>query len=113
LREPVSALNVLKEANTLWPENEQVLLRLGTAYAAAGNPADALKILEPYLERNPNDHERLYVALQAIYQARAAGKSIKSPAGDKALFDRYAAAYKAANGPQAELVEVWRKAVAR
>lgn len=113
LREPVSALNVLREANTLWPENEQVLLRLGTAYAAAGNPADALKILEPYLERNPNDHERLYVALQAIYQARAAGKSIKSPAEDKALFDRYATAYKAANGPQVELVEVWRKAVAR
>jgi VWFA-related protein len=113
LREPVSALNVLKEANTLWPDNEQVLLRLGTAYAAAGNPADALKILEPYLERNPNDHERLYLALQSIYQARAAGRSIKSPAEDKALFERYAAAYKAANGRQAELVEVWRKAVAR
>jgi VWFA-related protein len=113
LGELVSALNILKEANTLWPQNEQVLLRLGTAYAAAGNPADALGILEPYLERNPTDHERLYVALQAIYRAKAAGKSIKSPDEDKALFNRYAAAYKAANGRHAEMVEVWRKAVSK
>ncbi len=46
------------------------------------------------------------VALQALYRAKAAGKSIESPDEDKALFNRYAAAYKAANGPHAEMVEV-------
>ncbi len=36
LGELVSALNILKEANTLWPQNEQVLLRLGTAIRGGG-----------------------------------------------------------------------------
>jgi VWFA-related protein len=113
LREPHSALEILKEARTLWPDNEQVLLRLGTANAASGNRSEAVAILEPYLERNPTDHERIYLLLQTLYEARAAGTSVKSPAEDKALFDKYAAAYAAASGPQQAMVEVWRKAVGR
>lgn len=113
LREPHSALNILKEANTLWPDNDQVLLRMGTAYAAGGKRTEALAILEPYLERNPTDHERIFLVLQTLYEARAAGTSVKSPADDRALFDKYATVYAAAKGPQQEMVEVWRKAVQR
>ncbi|HEU4928419.1 MAG TPA: VWA domain-containing protein [Candidatus Krumholzibacteria bacterium] len=113
LREPHSALNILKEAMTIWPDNDQVLLRMGTAYAAGGKRSEALAILEPYLDRNPTDHERTFLVLQTLYEARAAGTSVKSPAEDRALFDKYAAAYAAAKGPQAEMVEIWRKAVRR
>ena len=113
LRESHSALNILKEASTLWPDNDQVLLRMGTAYAAGGKRSEAFAILEPYVQRNPTDHERIFVLLQTLYEARAAGSSVKSPAEDRALFDKYAQAYAEAKGPQQEMVEVWRKAVQR
>ncbi len=74
-----------------------------------GNHGEALKVLDPYLARNPSDHERYFVALRAMYDARTAGISIKSPPEDAALFERYAAAYKSAGGPQVALVEQWRK----
>jgi VWFA-related protein len=109
LRDVDAALDILDDAKTLWPGNDQIQLRLGTAYAMQGNPAEALKVLDPYLARNPSDHERYFVALRAIYDARTAGTSIKSPPEDAALFERYAAAYKSAGGPQVALVEQWQK----
>jgi VWFA-related protein len=103
------AVDILTEAATLWPDSEEVQLRLGTALAQAGRAADALKILDPYLVRHPEDHERHFVALRAIYEAHAAGGPVTTPEEDRQRFDRYAAAYAAAKGPQQELVERWRK----
>jgi VWFA-related protein len=113
LRDVDAALDILDEAKTLWPTSDQVQLRLGTAYAMQGNPVEAVKVLDPYLARNPSDHERYFVALRAIYDARTAGTSIKSPPEDVALFERYAAAYKSAGGPQVAMVEQWRKSLAK
>jgi hypothetical protein len=86
-----------------------VQLRLGTALSLNGQQADALRILEGYLEKHPEDAERQFVALRTIYEAAAAGKPIKSAAEDRALFEKYAAAYAAANGPQLAMVEQWKK----
>jgi len=109
LREVDQAVDILKEASTLWPDNEQVQLRLGTALAMAGQPADALAVLDPYLEKHPDDHERLFVALRTIYEARASGQPIKSKDEDRALFNRYATQYAAAKGPQQAIVDQWKK----
>ena len=79
--------------------------RLGTAYAQAGRPVDAVLALDPYIAQHPQDHERLLVALKAIYDARSAGKSITTAEEDRKRFERYAAAYAAAGGPQQALVE--------
>jgi VWFA-related protein len=103
------ALDILKEAATIWPDSDEVQLRLGTALALAGKSAEALKVLDPYLARHPEDHERHFVALRTIYEAHAAGQAIGTPDEDRARFDRYAAAYEAGKGPQMELVERWRK----
>jgi hypothetical protein len=62
----------------------------------ANKPADALKVLEPYLATHPADHERLFLALRALYEARSAGRTIAAADGDRALFVRYAEAYEAA-----------------
>ncbi len=113
LHEVDAAIDILKEASTLWPGSEQVQPRLGTAYAQAGRPVDAVLALDPYIAQHPQDHERLLVALHAIYDARSAGKSITTAEDDRKRFDRYAAAYAAAGGPQQALVEQWRKFVAR
>ena len=108
-----AAIDILKEASTLWPGSEQVQPRLGTAYAQAGRPVDAVLALDPYIAQHPQDHERLLVALKAIYDARSTGKSITTAEDDRKRFERYAAAYAAAGGPQQALVEQWRKFVNR
>ena len=113
LHEVDAAIDILKEASTLWPGSEQVQPRLGTAYAQAGRPVDAVLALDPYIAQHPQDHERLLVALRAIYDARSAGQSIMTAEDDRKRFERYAAAYAAAGGPQQALVEQWRKFIAR
>jgi tetratricopeptide (TPR) repeat protein len=109
LRDVDQAVDILKEASTLWPDSEQVQLRLGTALAMAGQPAEALATLDPYLQKHPDDHERLFIVLRTLYEARASGRTIKSKDEDLALFSRYAAQYAAAKGPQQAIVDQWKK----
>jgi len=113
LREADQALDIMVEASSLWPDNEQVRMRLGTAQASAGKLAEAVRTLDPYIAAHPEDHERLLVALRAIYDARSAGKAIGTAEEDRQRFVRYAAAYAAAGGPQQALVEQWKKIIDR
>ena len=113
LRDMDQALDILTEARALWPNDDEVTKRLGTALAMANKPVEALKVLEPYLAAHPTDHERLFLALRAIYEARAGGRTIKSADEDKALFHTFADAYAAAKGPQQALVDQWRKYIDR
>jgi hypothetical protein len=78
-----------------------------------GNGSDALKVLEPYLASHPADHERLFIALRALYDARVAGRAIAAPDEDRARFMQYADAYTRANGPQRALVDQWKQFVAK
>lgn len=109
LKDTDGALDILVEASQLWPDDDQVRLRLGTAQAMAGKQTDAVRTLDPYITRNPSDQERIFIALRAIYEARSTGQTIWSAAEDREHFERYAAAYAAANGPQQALVEQWKK----
>ncbi len=113
LREFDAALDILNEASKLWPGNEQVQLRLGTAYALAARPVDAVRALDPYLAQHAEDQERLFIALRSIYEVRSTGQSIETVEEDRKRFERYAAAYAAAGGTQMPLVEQWRKFVNR
>ncbi len=113
LRDNDQALDILTEASGLWPDNEQVRMRLGTAQAAAGRLPDAVRTLDPYLTAHPEDHERLLIAMRAIYDTRSAGKSIGTAEDDRQRFNRYAAAYAAARGPQQDLVSQWKRSIDR
>jgi tetratricopeptide (TPR) repeat protein len=113
LRETDHALEILNEAAAEWPDNEEVQVRLGSALAMAGKRAEAIAKLEPYLEKHPDDVERHFVALRTLYEARTAGKPVRSQAEDRALFARWAAAYSAAKGPQQAIVDQWQKAINR
>lgn len=113
LKDYAPALDILNEAATLFPGNDDVQMRLGSTLAAAGRPADALKVLDAYLEKNPADHERLFVAMRVIYEVRSRGASIGTAAEDRQRFNRYAAAYAAASGPQQETVDRWKKLIDR
>ena len=109
LRDTDQALDVLTEARTLWPSDEGVTVRLGTALTLAKKPADAIKVLQPYLDAHPADHDVLLVAMRALYEARAAGRPVETVRADAARFVKYADAYAAARGPQQALVDQWRK----
>lgn len=109
LSETADAVTILDEASTLWPGNDEVQLRLGTAYSMAGQPAAALGVLEPYLTRHPDDQERRFVLLRTLYEARAAGTPVRGVVEDKALFDGEAEKYVAAKGAQQPLIEQWQK----
>ncbi|HET7699143.1 MAG TPA: VWA domain-containing protein [Vicinamibacterales bacterium] len=109
MRDVDQAIDILTEARSLWPANDDVALRLGTALVMANQPGEAVKVLEPYLATHPADHERLLLVLRALYEARSSGKTLATADGDTALFNRYADAYAAAKGPQQALVDQWRR----
>jgi predicted Zn-dependent protease len=70
LREANHAVLILNEAVAQWPDNDQVRLRMATALAMSGKPADGLAILEPYLEKHPDYHAAHLAALKTLYEAR-------------------------------------------
>ena len=113
LREVDQAFAILNDAASRWPDNDEVQVRIGAAMAMAGKRADALLKFEPYLEKHPDNQERLFFALRILHEARADGRPIRSTNEDRALFARWAAAYKATNGAQQALVDQWQKAMGK
>jgi VWFA-related protein len=109
LRDVEQAIDVLTEARTLWPTDAEVGVRLATALVRANKHADALKVLQPYLDAHPADQDWLFLAMRALYEARTAKRVIDTPEADKARFIKYADAYAAVKGPQQALVDQWRK----
>jgi Flp pilus assembly protein TadD len=107
------ALEVLNEAEAEWPDDEEVQVRLGAAYAMAGRRADALQKYETYLEQHPDNHERTFAALRLLYEAKSDRKPVRSIAEDRALFAKWAGAYLKAKGPQQPLVDKWLKVMGR
>jgi tetratricopeptide (TPR) repeat protein len=112
LNDGARAVAALKEGTKLWPDRPSLQRRLGLAYAATGDHAAALVALDPYLAKNPSDAEALFVAVLALYEAKAAGKPAGTPEQDTERASRYARAYRAANGPQQALVSKWADFVA-
>jgi VWFA-related protein len=112
-RDVNQALDVLNEAASLWPDDDEVQVRIGSALALAGKRGEALLKFEPYLERNPQDHERHFAALRILYEAKVDGRPVRSTTEDRALFEKWAAAYAAAQGPQQALVDQWQRVVVK
>jgi thioredoxin-like negative regulator of GroEL len=109
INESLQAADILREATNLWPDNDDVRARLGTAYVMTGNGREALDTLDPYFDRHPNDRDRLFIAMRLLYETTTAGRSVGTPDADRARFERYAKAYLAAGGPEDALVEQWLK----
>ena len=95
------ALDILAEAAERWPQDDRVTKRLATAHLIADQRLDALKILEPYLERNPNDLDALFLAIQSLHDAADATSELN------AQLTKYSRAYLAADGPYKVVVEQW------
>ena len=96
-----SALDILKEAAVLWPQDDQVQLRLGTALALAGphrrGPSGSRRLPDPASGRPRTDVPRPPGHLPDP----RGGPIDQSPAEDKALFDRYARCTRRRRGRRA------------
>ena len=113
LRETEHAMQILNEAKGIWPDNDEVNVRMAAALAMSARRGEAMQILEPYLAKHPEDADRHFLALRILYEAKSEGKPVRSQAEDKALFTKWAAVYTAAKGPQLALVEQWQRAINR
>jgi VWFA-related protein len=107
LGQPAQAVDPLTEALGTEPQNDSVRKSLAIAESTLGRHDQAYATIEPYLQRNGADPDALMVALLAIYQIHAQGKSLGSPDQDRAKAAAYAKAYAAANGPNQALVGKW------
>ncbi len=108
LHHTADAIGLLREAAILWPDVDDVTMRFGTALAQGGQAADALKVLEPYLEKHAADQDGLMLAMRLLYEARSANRPIDSVENDRAKFNRYFDAYARTNGPQLALARQWK-----
>jgi predicted Zn-dependent protease len=113
LREVQPAIQILTEAQGIWPDSEEVQVRMAAALSMSGRRAEAMQLLEPYLAKHPEDADRHFLGLRTLYEAKTDGKPIKSKEEDKALFTKWAAAYAAAKGAQMAVVEQWQRAINR
>ncbi|HEV3215943.1 MAG TPA: VWA domain-containing protein [Vicinamibacterales bacterium] len=107
LGQPGQAIAPLADALARQPQNDALRKDLAIAQSRTGQHPEAYATIAPYLARNENDTDALIVALQAIYQAHAEGKSIGTADEDKAKAVEYAHAYAAAKGPNQALVDKW------
>lgn len=111
LKDAPAAADLAEEAYQRWPDDRTVRLQYARAAAVAGHRQEALRALDRHLAKEPRDQESLLLGLRILYETLADGKTIDSPAQDKALFDRYLGLYRTANGPDLVLVERWRDAL--
>lgn len=103
-----AALELIAEAPNAWANDEARLRRVATAQAMLGQFAPALETLNALLQRRADDQDLLFVAIQVLYRQHLA-----RPLGaeDRARMDAYATQYVAGGGPDAALVETWRRYV--
>ena len=93
------ALEILKAATALWPADDDITLRLGTALSMDGRPAESLDVLDTYFTRHGDDSERLLLAMRMIYDARSANQPIQTLDADRARFAKYYEAYRKSAAP--------------
>ena len=110
LRDVDQAVDILKEASTLWPDNEQVQLRLGTALAMAGQPAEALADARPVPRRNTPTITSA-CSWRSGRSTRRAPPASRSSRRTKTAHSSTATRpqYAAAKGPQQAIVDQWKK----
>jgi VWFA-related protein len=111
LRDFDAALDVAREAATTWPENVTAQRQLIRTAALAGRAEEALQHIDEYIVGHPADHEVLLLGMKVLYDAAADGRPVVAAADDRARYDRFLQAYRAARGPEVPLAERWRQAV--
>ncbi|HUE89909.1 MAG TPA: VWA domain-containing protein [Vicinamibacterales bacterium] len=104
------ALDMIAESPEAWATVDARLRRVATAQAMLGQFEPALEALTGLLQRSPADQDLLFVAIQVLYRQHLARPL--EPA-NRTRFDDYAQRYVDGKGPEAPLVQTWRRYVMR
>jgi tetratricopeptide (TPR) repeat protein len=104
---------IIAEARERWPNDEVFMPRLAAAKVLLNQRAEALALLEPYLERHPTESEPLFLAIRLLYEAHDGGKPLKGAAEDRGLARRFGELYRATEGANQPLVARWVAAMAK
>jgi len=107
--ELAQALTLLQESVKLWPDHGDVQVRWAAALSRTGQPDEAIKVLDGYLSKHPDDTDRLLVAMRLLYDARILSRPLVSAEEDRARFLRYFSAYEKLNGSKLTVAAEWRK----
>jgi VWFA-related protein len=105
--QPGAVIDVLRPVYERLPEDDEIGLRLTSAYLMIGRYADALPLLEGYLSRNPNDEGALFATVFANYQV-ATRERLALSDDDVARLARYVRAYE---GPYEELLAKYLRTI--
>jgi hypothetical protein len=105
-----AALDLIAEAPNAWPSDTARLRRVGTAQAMLGQFEPALETLKGVLDKDRDDVDLMFVAIQVLYR-----RHLARPLNDaeRKQFEQYAERYVALKGADVALVETWRKFVQR
>jgi VWFA-related protein len=113
LQDGTQAMSILAEARERWPDDDSFLPRAAAAQSLLQERGQAVETLVPYIERHPADTDTLALAVRLLYDAHASGKPATAAARDRELAAKFARLYRAANGPEAALVDRWATFVQR
>jgi tetratricopeptide (TPR) repeat protein len=113
LREGQQAGEFMAEALERWPSDDTFRPRAAAVALAKGDARGALDLLDPHIEAHPGDVTSLFLAMRAIFQVRAEGKTARGESEDVAAMARYARLYEAAQGSEREIVARWLAFVQR
>jgi len=94
---PDAAIEILKPAYATAPGNDDLGRRLGMAYVMTSRYADAMPVLDAFLERHPADQDVLLAAIVSQFELSQGGQVLS--VADRAKMRRYAGAYKGPDGP--------------
>jgi tetratricopeptide (TPR) repeat protein len=97
---PDAAIEILKPAYATSPANDELARRLGMAYVMTSRYADAMPVLDAFLEHHPTDQDALLAAILSQYELSQGGQVLS--VADRAKMRRYAGAYK---GPEGALIQ--------
>lgn len=98
--QPGSVIDVLEPALARTPGDDQIAKRLAMAYVMTGRYADAVPVLDRYLEKHPADPDALFSMIMAQYEVASRAKMPLSSV-ERAKLMRYAKAY---SGPREALI---------
>jgi VWFA-related protein len=104
------ALDILEEAPSAWPNDNERLKREAIALAMLGDYSGALPKLKDQIDNTRNDDQpTLFVAIQVLYKMHQQDKNL-SP-DNLQRFRSYVDRHQKLGGPDRAIVETWRRAV--
>ena len=105
-----TALDVLEEAPSAWPDDNERLKREAIALAMLGDYSGALPKLKDQLDNTKNDDQPLlFVAIQVLYKMHQQDKMLGPD--NLQRFRSYVERHQKLGGPDRAIVETWRRAV--